>query len=73
LEFDCNQLGAEVDLDFFLSRILTLDFPLCQKCKKRLRGLTFAFLGTNTREMMNKFRILGVIVVAASFLTVCGF
>jgi hypothetical protein len=37
LELDCNQLGVEVDLDFFLSCIMTLDILLCQEHQEEIR------------------------------------
>ncbi len=37
LEVDCNQLWTEVDLNFFLSWILTLDLTLCKKCQEEIR------------------------------------
>ncbi len=34
--------------------------------------MAFSFLRTNTKEMMNESKILGVVVVATSFLIVWG-
>jgi hypothetical protein len=52
---------------------LTFDLPLCQEHQNENRGSSVYILKTKTKEMMNEYKILGVIVVAASFLTVWGF
>jgi len=41
--------------------------------RKRLGGLAFSFLGTNTREMISESRTLGVVFVATLSLTIWGF
>jgi hypothetical protein len=70
LGLDCNRLRVEVDLDFFLSWILTLDLPLCQEHQKEIKRSSIFILRTNTKEMMSELRILGMVVVVASSLTI---
>jgi len=57
---------------FLVFMNLTFDFPLCQEHQDENRRFSVCILRTKTKEMMNESRILGVIVVATSFLTVWG-
>jgi hypothetical protein len=61
----------KVLLDFLFLN-LALNLPLCQERQEGIKGLGVCILGIKTREMMNEFKISGVIVVSASSLTVWG-
>jgi hypothetical protein len=41
-----------------------LIFHCAKNVRKRLGGLIFAFLGANKREMINEFKISGMVVMA---------
>jgi hypothetical protein len=48
------------------------DLPLCQECQEGNRRSNVCILGTKSREMMKKSRILGVVVVVVPSLTILG-
>ncbi len=71
--FGCGLCSCrmKVLLDFLFLN-LALNLPLCQERQEGIKRLGVCILGIKTREMMNEFKISGVIVVSASSLTVWG-
>jgi hypothetical protein len=51
---------------------LTLDVPMCQERPEEIKRSSIFILGTNTREMINESRILRVVIITTSSLTIWG-